>query len=223
MNHYVQPEPANDPARYLSPIAHEYIRAARATSIEPQIFGLWCIEKVGLQFASRRNPMHDITVWQTVLRRLPGRTIVMEDSNHELSKHLPIWMAAAGRVLVTGLGLGCVVRGLLSKPQVTHIDVVDRDPGILRVVGAEFEGNPRVTLHLGDALKMHWPRAIHWDYAWHDLWSRDDEPHLQLIHAQVLAKYQDHADHQGAWELPRWICDGLRRNVGRRGGNWLLR
>jgi hypothetical protein len=37
--------------------------------------------------------------------------------------------------------LGCVVRGLLSKPEVERIDVVEIDGDILRVVGKEFRGD----------------------------------------------------------------------------------
>jgi hypothetical protein len=54
--------------------------------------------------------------------------VVMEDSPRELRRHLPIWMHAHGRVLVTGLGLGCVVRGLLASPHVEYIDVAKSTP-----------------------------------------------------------------------------------------------
>jgi spermidine synthase len=50
----------------------------------------------------------------------------MEDTLSELRRHTPIFMRAKGRLLVTGLGLG-VVRGLLAKPEVEHIDVVEID------------------------------------------------------------------------------------------------
>lgn len=126
--------------------------------------------------------------------------VVMEDSDGELSKHLPIMMAARGRVLVTGLGLGCVVRGLLHNPGVTHIDVVEKDGGILKVVGPEFEGNPRVKLHHDDAFEFH-VRGKWWDFAWHDIHIFGDG--LQLLHVKLLKKYQLHVGRQGAWAYPR--------------------
>ena len=60
------------------------------------------------------------------------------------SRHLPIWLSARGRVLVTGLGLGCVVRGLLASTCVTHVDCIEIDRYICLVVGEEFPGrSPR--------------------------------------------------------------------------------
>jgi spermidine synthase len=126
--------------------------------------------------------------------------VVMEDSRHELQKHLAIWLNATGRVLVTGLGLGCVVRGLLASPQVEHITVVELDPQILRIVGHEFQFNPRVTLIRGDALTVQLTGQF--DYAWHDLWTDGDE-HLQVLHAKLLARFRDQCRIQGAWNLPR--------------------
>lgn len=135
----------------------------------------------------------------------------MEDSQSELQKHLPIWLRARGRVLVTGLGLGCVVRGLLAKPDVDHITVIEIDRSILRIVGHEFESNTRVSLVHGDALAFH-PNGHHWDYAWHDLWT-DGEEHLQCLHARLMAKFFHSCDVQGAWEFPRF------RNMPK----WILR
>lgn len=127
--------------------------------------------------------------------------IVMEDSPSELKKHLPILLAASGRVLITGLGLGCVVRGLLSKPEVTHIDVVEIDEWILRVVGREFAGNPRVTLHHGDAEFYRGFEQRGWDFGWHDIWSREEC--WDVIHVRLLARYHDGWIRQGAWALPK--------------------
>jgi hypothetical protein len=39
----------------------------------------------------------------------------MNDFPQELKKHLDFVLRARGRVLVTGLGLGCVVRGLYRE------------------------------------------------------------------------------------------------------------
>jgi hypothetical protein len=126
---------------------------------------------------------------------------VMEDSVIELSRHLPIWMAARGRVLVTGLGLGCVVRGLLINPEVEHVDVIELDPHIIREVGSEFDFD-RVTIHRGDALTLELEGS--WDYAWHDLWC--DGPGLHGLHVQLLARFHDRVRaRQGAWMFPRTL------------------
>lgn len=191
--------------------APDFIAAARVplTLHAPQDLGLWTIERV---WAMNRRDIKRLGGFahQTVLRRatmatlhLGGGEIVMEDSRRELSRHLPIWLRARGRVLVTGLGLGCVVRGLLASSLVDHIDVVEIDPRILRAVGPEFEDSRRVSLHLGDALTIEWPAGTGWDFAWHDVWS--EERHLDLVHAELIARYVDHCDRQGAWMMTRWV------------------
>lgn len=146
---------------------------------------------------------------QTILSRHTWATmhldigdVVMEDSIEELRKHLPIWMESYGRVLVTGLGLGCVVRGLLANPRVIKVTVLEIDRGIIRVVGREFENDRRVKIIETDALRFQPKRSDHWDFAWHDLWT-DGDTHLQLLHAQLFAKFRKHSKIQGAWGFPR--------------------
>jgi hypothetical protein len=188
--------------------AQYFLEAARVpASLQPQSFGPWTISRHRFEACSGE--------WAggwpdyTVLRRISIATIhvdelgvvVMEDSKPELSRHLPIWMNAGGRVLVTGLGLGCVVRGLLASPDVEAIDVVELDKSIIRVVGPEFYGNPKVTIHHGDALSWRPPTGARWDYAWHDLWVEGEG--LQLLHAQLFVKFREWCQQQGAWAFPR--------------------
>lgn len=200
----------------------DYLEAARVPrSILPQEFGLWVIERLaagGQLIHPTQRAIHvDRCGWPdyTLLRRYTletmnvGGDVVMEDSRSELRKHLPIWMAARGRVLVTGLGLGCVVRGLLAKTDVDQIDVVEIDDDILRVIGPEFAKNPRVNLHLGDALKIDLPGKF--DFAWHDLWIEGEG--LQRLHAKLFVKYRRLCGPQGAWAFPRFAARLFNRRT----------
>lgn len=207
--------------------AERYLHAARVpVDLHPQAFGPWWIERRPANDALHQAVGMPVIGWPTytLLHRFrrppepdprdpfagearctrPSSEIVMEDSRRELAQHLPIWLAARGRVLVTGLGLGCVVRGLLASPRVEHIDVVEIDEGILGVIGPEFQADPRVTLHLGDALKFRWPAGSRWDFAWHDLWT-DGPRHLVHLHAALLKKHRKSVPLQGAWKLPRML------------------
>lgn len=200
----------------MKPDPADFLAAARVpATLAPQRFGLWEIERRWFP-AGSAPARHCGAEQQTALRRLSWRSlhsdageIVMEDSRMELARHLPIFMAARGRVLISGLGLGCVLRGLLIKPEVEHVDVVELDPGILRVVGAEFRGHPRVTLHFGDALTVRWPRATAWDFAWHDVWV--DGPGLDRLHTRLIGRYHRRCRHQGAWQMPRPVLAALAR------------
>jgi hypothetical protein len=106
--------------------------------------------------------------------------------------------------------LGCVVRGLLSKPEVERIDVVEIDGDILRVVGKEFRGDRRVRLHRGDGLTIRLPGR--WDYGWHDLWC--EGLGLKELHATLFQKFADRCGWQGAWAFPGNAARKLLGNQG---------
>ena len=184
-----------------------YLTAARVPrSLRPQQRGLWrirrfrydelrLIDEVGYRSQTR------LERWTLGTLHQHRGMLVMEDSRTELQRHLPIWLHAQGRVLVTGLGLGCVVRGLLANPRVERIDVVELDRDILAMVGPEFHDTDRVILHHADARRFRLPRQLTWDYAWHDLWC--EEGSLQILHARMLLRYAKVCRVQGAWGFPR--------------------
>ena len=197
----------------------DFLEAARVpNSLKSQVFGNWRIDHFLLPERAR-NGLH----WQdyTLLRHAiypkidysnmhladdDGRIldIVMEDSPIELSRHLPIWLQAHGRILITGLGLGCVVRGLLASPKIQHIDVIEIDADILSVIGAEFATNPRVSLHHGDALQVEFPQDARWNFAWHDIWTEGNVG-LQQEHAKLIMRFDRQTGQQGAWAFPRMM------------------
>lgn len=191
----------------------EILAACRVPdSIPSGDFGLWTIRRCECPAEARafvgycRNESGRYTVLERhheANMQLERGEIVMEDTPRELRRHLPIILAARGRVLVTGLGLGCVVRGLLTRPEVEHIDVVEIDPNIMRWVGPSLLGESRVSLHLGDAESIEWPEGRRWDFAWHDVWSLDES--LDLVHARLLSRYDRSCARQGAWQLPRMV------------------
>jgi spermidine synthase len=193
----------------------DYIEASRVPQrLKPQIFGLWSITR---QSFNRSWPLFQILEWQrnaafdsvTFLKHFTMATLhqdgetVMEDGITELRRHLPIRLAAHGRVLITGLGLGCVVRGLLANSDVDVIDVVEIDRQILRIIGHEFQSNRRVRLHCCDALTWESPKGACYDFAYHDIW-RDEQRHISLAHLELITRYHGIANTQDAWGMPRF-------------------
>lgn len=140
-----------------------------------------------------------------------GGEVVMEDTLHELRQHLQFVRCASGRVLVTGLGLGCVVRGLLVRPEVTSIDVVEISQDVLKLVSPFMPADPRLKIHHDDAEKFISRNYDSWDCAWHDLWSDVDDgaPGLQLIHARIMIRLQRRVHLQGAWKFPKSLRNYL--------------
>lgn len=193
-----------DPAS-LSETDRDYVRAARLPlSVQTGEFGPWKLERIYCRSAAETQLVgfdnFALLSCQTMRTMHQARgAIVMDDGVRELSRHLPIWRAAAGRVLVTGLGLGCVVRALLTKPEVTHVDVIEIDPLIIERIGPEFETDPRVTLRQANALTV----SLHgvWDYAAHDLWHETKS--VPLMHANLIFKHYDNIRYQTAWGMPK--------------------
>ncbi len=194
---------------------HDLITAARVPkAIQPQCHGLWVIHRAHTDrqaipgYAWKRVLFEDFTIlgrFSEATLHKPWGDIVMEDSYAELEKHAPIWERAAGRVLITGLGLGCVVRGLLASTKIKHIDVLEIDPWIVEIIGAEFSGNPRVTIHTGDALKFQ-INGRKWDFAWHDIYTEEGNGlPLAMLHTELILKFEKSIKKQGAWNYPEEI------------------
>ena len=130
-----------------------------------------------------------------------GGHTVMDDSDVELSRHLDAVRHATGNVLKTGLGFGCFIRMCLTKTDVKHIDVVEINGNIIDHFGAEFNDDPRVTIHHCDAFDFD-PSGRYWDFAWHDIYTEGNEG-LATAHVRLIRRYLKHCAVQGAWQLPR--------------------
>lgn len=182
----------------------EYIQAARVPDGFPVgEFGPWrveCLNEPMSELAWHIFPRYVLTQYTEETRHLERGAIVMEDSNRELGRHVPIWTHAEGRVLVTGLGLGCVVRGLLHNPKVTSIVVVEMCPHIVELAWREFVNDPRCQLVVGDATK--YVPESEFDYAWHDIWAGDSS--VAPIHSKMIVRFVPWVRTQGAWGMPRW-------------------
>jgi hypothetical protein len=76
--------------------------------------------------------------------------------------------AAEGDVLLTGLGLGCLVLGLLAKLEVRSITVLELHAEVVELVGPHCRG-PRVELIHADALTWTPPSGRRWDAAMLDI------------------------------------------------------
>lgn len=104
---------------------------------------------------------------------------IMSDTPDELEGHRPA-LSFHGAVLVTGLGLGCVVSGLLANPDVTRIDVIEIDPDVVNLTGPYYVNEPRVRIWNVSATDIDaLPADLDWDFAWHDIWTHIAERNLR--------------------------------------------
>lgn len=192
------------------------LSAARADSIPPGTSGLWSVQK--LHYPSSIEARHlgkiktipagDYT-WlgrptMATLHQESGEG-VMHDTPEELRTHLDFMMRARGNVLITGLGLGCVVRGILAKRDVRRVVVIERDRHVMRLVAPYMPKDSRLEIIEAEAVTWCKQSKEPFDWAWHDLWTDIDagEPHLAIIHQQLLIACAAKVGFQGAWAFPR--------------------
>lgn len=192
------------------------LQASRADAIPAAKSGLWFVQKktYGTEvFATHLGKVKRIPPGSyTYLFRLTLANMmesncgecVMHDTPEELQTHLGFMLRARGHVLITGLGLGCVLRGCLANPAVTKITVIERDEDVIRLVTPYIPAD-RFQVDIADAVDYCEKTAEKFDCAYHDLWSDDDkgEPHLQVTHSRLLRIMHPKVKMQGAWAFPR--------------------
>lgn len=197
----------------------ETLEAMRASAIPEAESGLWRIRKFEQRRPTKNANGQEIPPGRyTALSRVTLATLhtegvsVMSDDPVELRRHLDFVLRARGRVLVTGLGLGCVLRGLLQNPRVDSIDVIERDSDVIALVRPHLDFD-RYRIHEAEALA--WVRERKgetWTVAWHDLWSDTDrgDPHLAITHQRMILALRGRVEFQGAWAFPRYLQRLLR-------------
>lgn len=194
----------------------DYLQAMRAESIPAASSGKWYISKLILDietFSMQHGKLVTVPAGHyTYLYRLTDSTmqneppgeVVMEDTPFELKTHLGFILSAYGKVLITGLGLGCVIRGLQANPNVENIVCIENSPNVLKMV-APYMPKEKLTIVEADALEWTGRNKDPFDCAWHDLWTDREagEPHLDIWHAQLIRNCMKKVDRQGAWNMSR--------------------
>jgi len=140
----------------------------------------------------------------TYTRLRVGKFTWMSDTPAEILDHWPatdqIRKPRTERVLINGLGLGMIVKFALEQEHVKHVDVVEIDERIVKLVGPTYAADERVTIHRADAFDkmVEWPRNSHWDVVWHDIWRDIDLDNMPAI-ATLKRSYARRSGWQGAW------------------------
>lgn len=149
-----------------------------------------------------------------------GGALWMSDTDAERRDHYDA-MYRTGRILVHGLGLGCIVNYLLGNPAVEHVDVVDIDPDVLTLIAPHYEQKfpGRFTAHLGDAYTYAWPKGTTFDYIWSDIWL-----HLCVDNLDEMANLRRRCSRLGLATADRHGCWGrdflLRQRAHDRRQRW---
>lgn len=138
----------------------------------------------------------------------------MSDTPDEKWDHYTVFRQMqihGGRVLINGLGAGMILQAALQLDNVTHIDVVERDPRILQHIAPHY-ADDRVTFHEADAYTIKWPTGTRWDVVWHDIWLELSEDNLEGM-ATLHRRYGRRCEWQGSWGK-EFLLDQRRRSRG---------
>jgi hypothetical protein len=103
-----------------------------------------------------------------------GGAYSMCDAPFMLRNYVPFVQSAAGDILLTGLGLGCLVGALAARPAVRSITVLEIDPDVLGLIGPHVR-HRGVELISADALAWRPPDGRRFDAAMLDI---DDDTEL---------------------------------------------
>jgi hypothetical protein len=153
----------------------------------------------------------------TTVKDEQGRSLLwMSDTTAERNDHKEpvavIELTKAERVLINGLGIGMVLSAALTYYHVKHVDVVEKDERVIKLVGPHYLKDPRVNIIHADAYEQTkaWPRGSRWDVAWSDIWqdiSDENLPGMDQLHQYYRRRTQYH----GMWARPE--CLALRREL----------
>ncbi|RYC70739.1 hypothetical protein EQG79_00875 [Spirosoma sordidisoli] len=138
----------------------------------------------------------------TYKRLMRGGTVVMSNTPDELFDFHKVQHLAHGSVLINGLGLGCLVRVLLNKSEVTQITVIEKSEDVIALV-KPYLVDSRLTIIQADAFSFQPPKGARYDFVWHDIWDyicSDNLKQMAILHR----KYARRSGWQDSWA--RAIC-----------------
>jgi spermidine synthase len=161
--------------------------------------GEWKVE----HFTTDRTDFHSllrgrgVPVGETFTRLRRNGTLVMSDTPAEMSDHRWAVRKAKGSCLISGLGIGMVLKNILLKPEVTDVTVVEISQDLIDLIAPHYPDD-RVTFVCADVLTWKPPKGKRYDMVWHDIWDNicaDNLPEMQKLHR----RYGRKSAWQGSW------------------------
>ena len=178
------------------------------------ISGEWEIKTV----EKKHDPLGDIMeAYHNAGRYVPPGTYkklicegatVMSNTPDEINDFRFFLQWAEGSILINGLGLGVLLKGLAEKEELTDITVIELSLDVVKLVGSTFANNPKIEIIQGDAFEWQPPKGKRYTCVWHDIWNTicsDNIEEMKKLHR----KYGRKAGYQGSW--CRKECERLRR------------
>lgn len=131
-------------------------------------------------------------------RLVRNGTTVMSNTPDEIRDFLPFTFKAHGSIIINGLGLGVLLKKLLSKDDVTEITVIEKSYDVINLVAETYLKDKRVSIICADAFEFKPPKGKQYNYAWHDIWDYICSDNLKEMHT-LHRKYGRRVDYQESW------------------------
>jgi hypothetical protein len=119
----------------------------------------------------------------------------MSNARDEVDSQTPHVAAAFGHTVLMGAGMGIALFNLLSKPDVTRVTLIERDPLVIELLrqSTDFETWPGIgKLHIEFTDALAYPPNLPVDHLYADIWATPGEPQsipdMQRIQANVRAR-----------------------------------
>jgi spermidine synthase len=124
---------------------------------------------------SRLDSLRDL---MSGIRTDPGRICIlrvnketmMSDTHAEHWSNYQILREARGNVLIAGLGIGMVLQGIVKKPEVQSVTVVEKYQDVIDLVGPTVPKN-KVTIIHGDIFTWRPAVGTKFDTIYFDIWA----------------------------------------------------
>lgn len=112
---------------------------------------------------------------ETIEMLLEKNILWMSSTSDEKNDSAEFLRHATGHVLITGLGLGLVVRQLALNHDIESVTVIECEKDIVALVGPTLKGiwnDGRLKIVVGDAYSWRPPKGTGRIYSaiWHDIW-----------------------------------------------------
>ena len=133
----------------------------------------------------------------TYKRLLRNRDVIMSNTPDEIGDFISFVNKAKGKILISGLGMGLLVKTLLEKPEVENITVIEISPELIELISPYFN-DTRLEIINADIFMWKPNREQKWDYAWHDIWDSicsDNLKDIKILHR----KFKKFVNYQESW------------------------
>jgi hypothetical protein len=137
--------------------------------------------------------------------------IIMSDTPDEIEDHRsPMFQAGslAGHVLIAGLGLGLVTRGILLHANVLRVTVVEISADVIKLVGPHIQDD-RLEIVEADIHKWRAPKGVRYTVAWFDIWGDLTSDDLAEM-IRLKRRFAKRSVYKGCWR--EWACRRMKRH-----------